>query len=119
MQSGTLTDPATGNVVVARCRRTANAWERARGLLGRPSPGADEGLLIDPCASVHTFFMRAAIDLVYLGDQGEIKKIVAAVPPWRMSFGPGARATLELAAGSASRCGLRIGQHLHWKSDDE
>ena len=58
-------------------------WRRAIGLLGRRSLGAHQGLLITPCDSVHTFFMRWPIDVVFIDRAGTITRIVERLQPWR------------------------------------
>jgi uncharacterized membrane protein (UPF0127 family) len=105
----------TGRKVLGRVWRTTNAWDRMRGLLGRAPLGTDEGLLIEPCASVHTVGMRYALDLAFLDRNGAVCKLVNGLLPMRMSSGPGARATLELAAGGLTRSALCLGDRLVWK----
>lgn len=100
---------------LARVWRAASAWERLRGLLGRAPLAQDEALLIEPCSSVHTFGMRYPIDLAYLDGEGRVLRIVPRVKPRRLSARPGARATLEMAAGAAEAIGLRAGERLEWR----
>ena len=80
-----------------------------RGLLGRRGLESGEGLLLRPAASVHTFFMRFAIDVVFLSRDGEVLKVADRVPPWRTAAAKGARAVVELPAGEAGRRGIRVG----------
>ena len=85
----------------------AERWlDRLRGLLGSPPPSPGHALLITPCASVHTAFMRYPIDVVFVDRPGCILKVVEALPPWRAAACWRARHTLELAAGEARRVGL-------------
>lgn len=85
---------------------------RMRGLLGRRSLAPGEGLLLKPASSVHTFFMRFAIDVVFLDRDLRVLSIAANVRPWRAAGRSGARAALELPAGESERRGLRIGDTL-------
>jgi hypothetical protein len=85
---------------------------RLRGLLGQPLPAAGAALLIAPCASVHTCFMRAPIDIVFLDHGHRVLRIVTALRPWRLARCPGAHAALELAAGGAARLRLEPGTHV-------
>ena len=55
---------------------------------------------ISPCESVHTFFMRFAIDLVYLDRQQRVKKVRSNVGPWRLSACFSAHSVLELPVGT-------------------
>jgi uncharacterized membrane protein (UPF0127 family) len=85
---------------------------RGVGLLGKRSLGADEGLLIKPCSSVHTYFMRFPIDVLYLSENDRILKIVT-MKPFRFSLGgKGAKKVLELSAGKIEAHSLREGQTL-------
>lgn len=85
---------------------------RLLGLLALPRLQPGEVLVLKPCASVHTCFMRYAIDVVYVDRDDRVIKVVPALAPWRVSACPGARATLELAAGEAQRLALRPGSHI-------
>ena len=83
-----------------------------KGLLGRRSLPAGEGLLIRPAPSIHTFFMRFPIDVVFLSRAGEVMKISANVGPRRTRSCRRAHAVLELAAGEAEKRGIATGDHL-------
>lgn len=94
----------------------ARRWhQRARGLLLRAPLQPGQGLLIEPCASVHTCFMGYALDLVFLDRAQRVLGWRENLPPWRAAGLRGAHATLELAAGSLPDLGLQIGQTLHWQ----
>lgn len=114
MIEGRLVD-GEGECRVRRCLRTTNMRERMRGLLLRPPLGPATGLLIIPCASVHTFGMGFAIDVIFLDARMKILKRVERLPPWRMSACAAASATLELAAGEAASLGLSPGLALTWQ----
>jgi hypothetical protein len=86
-------------------------------LLGRAALGADEGLLIRPTASIHTFFMRFAIDVVFLDRAGVVLKIVSGLRPWRIAASRRARCALELRAGEARARDLQPGDRLHLSKD--
>ena len=76
---------------------------RMRGLLGRRDLRSDEGILLRPAGSIHTFFMRFPIDAVFLDRDGAVIRIAESVRPWRAVAARGARAVLELRAGEAAR----------------
>jgi len=82
-------------IVVARGVR------RLVGLVGRRDWPAGVALAIPRCRSVHTFGMRFALDLVWLGAGGEVVRVDRAVPPWRVRSCRRARSVLELRAGGA------------------
>lgn len=57
---------------------------------------AGPGLWIPRCASVHTFGMRFALDLVFLNPEGEPIAVRRAVPPRRFVSCRSSFAVLEL-----------------------
>lgn len=85
---------------------------RLRGLMGRRELPQDEGLLIRPAPSIHTFFMRFAIDAVFLDRELRVVGVERRMGPGRIAGRKGARAVLELAAGRASALGVRDGERL-------
>ena len=101
--------------MVPHVMRTSNAWERMRGLLGRPVLKSGQALLIDPCPSVHTFGMGYPIDLLFLDAQYRVLKQVDALAPRRLSACKNARATLELPPGSTAPLALQVGDQLEWR----
>jgi uncharacterized membrane protein (UPF0127 family) len=74
--------------------------KRTVGLLRRKELRAGEGLWIVPCEGVHTFFMKFAIDLVYIDKKHVVRKIVPNVAPWRLSMCLPAHSIVELPAGA-------------------
>jgi uncharacterized membrane protein (UPF0127 family) len=107
----TITRP-DGTSVCESCRLAATFATRLRGLLGAKELAPGHGVLIRPASSVHTFFMRFAIDVVFLNRDGEVLKVANAVPPWRTTAAKGAKAVLELGPGEAGRRGIRVGDRL-------
>jgi hypothetical protein len=89
-----------GTVLATQLTKAHTGATRRKGLLGRDSLLSGEGLWIAPCESVHTFFMRFAIDLVYLDRQQQVRKVKSEVGPWRMSACWSAHSVLELPAGT-------------------
>ncbi len=103
--------------VIQNISKTSNFLERMRGLLGSPPLNENEGLLIVPCSSVHTFGMSYAIDLVFLDEQWIIVKTVSALKPWRISASNAASMVVELAVDSLDKLQLTTGQQLEWHDD--
>ena len=103
-----------GVVVCEECLVAATPLARMRGLLGRRSLPSGEGILLRPAASVHTFFMRFAIDVVFLDDDLRVVAIASDLRPWRTAGKRGARAVLELPAGECARRGLTVGDTIRF-----
>jgi uncharacterized membrane protein (UPF0127 family) len=85
---------------------------RLQGLLGRAELRAGDGILIRPAASIHTWFMRFAIDVVFVDRDGVVLRVVERLAAWRVASERGSRAVLELAAGECSRLDVRVGERL-------
>ena len=86
--------------------------KRRTGLLKHERLNPGEGLWIVPCESVHTFFMKFPIDLVYLDKKHRVKKVRHAVPAWRLSACLSAHSILELPAGTLEKTGTQVGDEL-------
>jgi uncharacterized protein len=94
------------------------AGARRKGLLGRNNLPAGEGMWIIPCESVHTFFMRFSIDLVYLDRALKVRKVRSNVPPWRLSACLSAHSVIELAPGTIQTTQTRVGDQLEFATND-
>jgi uncharacterized protein len=90
--------------------RVAHSFlDRLVGLIGERSPDR-LFLLIPRCSSIHTAFMSASIDVVFLDEGAGVLAIVEDARPWRVFAGPrGTQSVLELPAGQARVIGLAAG----------
>ena len=101
-----------GRVVCEQLLVATRPLTRMRGLLGRAGLPAGEGILLRPAGSVHTFFMRFPIDVVFLDRDRVVVGIEPSLPPWKTAGRRGAKAVVELAAGECERRGLQVGDRL-------
>ena len=101
-----------GPVVCENGVLAVTAWTRSKGLLGRSGLDPDEGLWIQPTGSIHMWFMRFPLDVVYADRDGRVLKLVREIRPWRMSACRGAKVALELPVGAIDRSGVEVGDHL-------
>ena len=94
------------NGVRAEVARTF--WQRFKGLMGRKSLPPGEGMLILKCNSIHTCFMRFAIDATFLDKDDQVVKVVRNIRPWRLCVWGGRRAVkvLETASAQGGQCGM-------------
>ena len=86
--------------------------KRRTGLLKHERLEPGEGLWIIPCESVHTFFMKFPIDLVYLDKKKQVRKVRKAVPAWRLSACLTAHSILELPAGTIEASRTQAGDQI-------
>lgn len=103
-----------GTVLATDLEVASSGKRRRKGLLGRDSLSPGEGLWIIPCESVHTFFMRFPIDLVYLDRKNRIRKVKNGVAAWRLSACFLAHSVLELPAGTVRRTDTQRGDKVEF-----
>lgn len=101
-----------GTVIASSLEIADTSASRNKGLLKRDSLAPGAGLWIVPCQSVHTFFMRFPIDLVYLDRQKRVRKVRSAVGPGRISFCLTAQSVIELPAGAVRETQTQPGDIL-------
>jgi uncharacterized membrane protein (UPF0127 family) len=103
----------THRIVALEMAVATTRADRRRGLLGRQSLGASEGLMLSPCVAVHTAFMRFPIDVVFVDADGRAVRVVPQVRPWRMTASLRARSVIELPAGTAAAADIQVGDMLY------
>jgi uncharacterized membrane protein (UPF0127 family) len=102
-----------GTTVADRCGVASSLAERTVGLLATPSLAAGEGLLIERTQSIHMFFMRYPIDVVFTDRDARVTRTVAGLRPWRVVWwSRGARDCLELPVGALASSGTAVGDQL-------
>ncbi len=73
------------------------------------------GLVIVPCNSIHMFFMRYPLDVIFLDKSGVVIFTYHGIKPWRVGrIVKGARTAIELPAGTIARTGTEVGDTLHF-----
>ena len=99
-----------GRVVADHVEVADTLSSRFMGLMFRRELLPGHGLLIRPCNSIHMFFMRFALDVVFIDGDGRVVRLLDSIRPWRVSsLVRGAKAAIELPAGTASRAALASG----------
>lgn len=108
-----------GRALAGRALRTENSFERAQGWLGRAGVELGEGLLIAPCASIHSIGMKFSFDLAFLDRQGRLLSLRHSLAPgrlawapWRSLIMPWRSLALELPAGTLKALGAEPSMQL-------
>lgn len=101
-----------GSLLGDSIERADTSATRKTGLLPRAGLEPGEGLWIVPCEGVHTFFMKFAIDVVFIDRKRRVRKLVPALRPWRMSLCLPAHSVIELPVGVIERTQTRKGDQL-------
>jgi hypothetical protein len=113
----TIRNRSNGSIVAAFAEAAFSREARNRGLLGRDGLPPGHALLIAPCTSIHTWFMRFPIDVIFVKRDGRVVKIRAAVPPWRFVIALGAYAVVELPAGAIAQAAVTLQDHLELEAN--
>ncbi|MEI6042947.1 MAG: DUF192 domain-containing protein [Chloroflexota bacterium] len=113
-----VVDKARGQTLMTHGRIADTFWARGVGLLNRKSLGEGEGLIIIPNNSVHCFFMRFTIDVVFVSKEQRIVYLYPRMKPWRVSKIVGkAHYVIELPEGTVERAGAKIGDVVEWQDE--
>ena len=99
----------TGEVIVSRGKLATSAASRAVGLVGKKGLAPDEALIIRPCWSIHTWFMRFKIDVLFLSKDGMVRKVIQSMPTYRFAASWGAHDTIEMAPGTLRGRDVAVG----------
>jgi len=114
---GRLVSETTGKIVVAQLKIADRFLSRLAGLQFRRPLASEAGLLLVPCNSVHTCFVRFPVDVVFLDIHGCVLAVRHDLRPWRLAFGPcKTHAVLEMTTGTA---GVQPGKTLRLEPADE
>ncbi len=104
----------TRGMVLADRVQTAKTWRsRLRGLLLRDCLPEGHCLVLEPCNSVHTCFMKFNIDVLFVDSRGTVVYLLANLPPFR--FSPvvrNAEYVIELPADTIRSTGTAVNDRL-------
>jgi uncharacterized protein len=90
-------------------------WARGRGLMGRAALPQGFALVIYPGSSIHTFFMRLPIDVLFVDREHRVVGLREAMPPGRPAAGVApwrGRYVIEMPAGVIAATGTQLGDQL-------
>lgn len=119
-RKGTLTLRRDDGRIVCETVVVADRWgRRLRGLLGKRRLHPGQGLLLRPCFSIQTMFMRFPIDAVFVGRPAAdgLRPVLAVhrgLPAWRglVPLVRGAHGVLELPVGTIETSGTVVGDQV-------
>ena len=103
----------TGVSVLSNLEIANTFWKRLVGLQFRRSLPPGTGLLLSPCSSIHTCFMRFPVDIVMLDKNNVVIGTLKNLRPWRFALcNRGTRRVIELNPGSVD---IAKGTPLEWR----
>ena len=113
-----LVNQRTDDVLAERVEVAVTRRDRRKGLLGRSGLDPASAIIIAPCFSIHTLFMRFDIDVIFVDEDGRVLKVVRDMTPWRIAGYPTAHAVVELAAGGLRDRQINVGDRLYLLEPD-
>jgi uncharacterized protein len=104
-----------GTIIAERAELARTFATRGKGLMGRESFTPGEGLVIDPEWSIHMFFMRFAIDVLFVSKEDIVVGLRRALPPWAPFAGVApwrGRYVVELPVGAIDASSTALGDRI-------
>lgn len=82
---GRLVKIETNEIILENTKVADSLISRFLGLMGKKNLPEATGLIIEPCNSVHCFFMRFPIDVIFVDSDDRVVHIISAMKPGRIS----------------------------------
>lgn len=88
-------------------------FKRIKGLLGKKDFKPGEALIIKPCNSIHTLFMRFPIDVLFVDKNNRVIKAISSLKPFCLTYiYLAASFAIELPSGTILASHTQLGDHL-------
>jgi uncharacterized membrane protein (UPF0127 family) len=102
-----------GTILADASEQVDTFLRRGVGLMGRKGLPTGGGLIIRPCNSVVSFFMRFSIDVIFVDRRGTVLYLLRNMVPWRVSkMVRGAKFVVELPSGIIDESRTEVGDVL-------
>ncbi|MGI6705389.1 MAG: DUF192 domain-containing protein [Clostridia bacterium] len=96
-----IIDVTSGKIIGDRIQLANRFLPRLKGLMFRDHLDPGEGILLYPCNSIHMFFMKIPLDILFLDEDMVVLKQINGIKPWQIStIVKNAKYVLELGYGS-------------------
>ena len=107
----------TQNTVLSEQAHIAvHFFSRLKGLLGRDSLASNEALIITRSQSIHMFFMKFAIDTVFIDKNKIVVGLVEKIKPFQMSpIFFKAQDVIEVPAGKIRETKTQLGDTIDFQ----
>jgi uncharacterized membrane protein (UPF0127 family) len=106
-----------GQVLAHHVREARTFIQRLRGLMFSKQLPSGCALHIQPCRSIHTFFMNYAIDVLHLDSDHKVVLTEENLVPRRIGKNvQGTVSVVELPTGSIQQSGTKVGQAVQFQN---
>ena len=107
---------SSNTLIVPKAALASTFVKKLKGLLMTDGIGEEEGLIIENCNSIHSFFMRYTFDAVFISKGFKVVDMVKYFRPYRVSrIVKDGFYVLELKQGTIDKCGVKIGDILSFR----
>lgn len=110
-----LVDASDGRVILEQLEIAETFWRRFVGLQFRRELPQHQALLLSPCSSIHTCFMRFPIDVLMLNAENRLLGLRKNVRPWRAVLC--VRGTTQIIETAVGATDLTVGTLLRIESE--
>lgn len=100
-------------IISSQVEIAQNSCERMKGLLGRNGLPSGASLVITRCQSIHMFFMKFPIDVIFCDHQDKVVGLCKNIKPFELSpiFFKASYA-IELSTGSITASQTQLGDQV-------
>jgi uncharacterized membrane protein (UPF0127 family) len=110
-----ITNTTRSTTLAENARRAGGFLARGRGLMFTSPLPEGGGLVLDPCNSIHMFFMGYPLDIIFVSKDGQVVFMYKGIKPWRMGrVVRGAKMAIELPEGVIERTGTQVGDRVEF-----
>jgi len=100
-------------IIATRALEAKSFFARLKGLLGKKDFSPEDALIIEGCQAIHMFFMKFAIDVIFVDRRNKVVGLVQNIEPFFLSpFFFKARRAIELPKGSIEKFLVHLGDDL-------
>lgn len=104
---------SNGTEIANKLTKAHSFFSRLRGLMFSKSLPEGHGLHIQPCRSIHTYFMNYSIDVLYLNKDFEIVGLDERLQPSKIGqLYKNGYSVLELPSGIIQKSGTKVGHKI-------
>lgn len=72
-------------LIAENTRVADNFYTKLVGLMFKDDMPNCDAMIFQQCNSIHTFFMRFKIDVIFLNKKDQVVKIIRNMKPWRLT----------------------------------
>jgi uncharacterized protein len=111
---GSLVNLRNQNVLAGNVQQAYTFLRRFKGLMFTNEFPSGNSLHIKPCNSIHTFFMKYKIDILFLDDDKQVIDLKKEMMPGKLSVCKKASSVIELPAGTIDKTETQVGDYIQF-----